>query len=287
MIEIEYKPGSIVPEHRVVIVGEQREIESGNNKRVPFKFTVINETSEDIKGSVDFGLDIKETKNEIEWFIGVVQKRPKASSILPGSEDYLTLDYKVPKGSKEVYEMYVETPKGGEIGDSATLFVKDDSGKYPTFTIKLKQSIIIIKTTIGQEIRIARDIGMKAQSENADYIYSVLVPPDLKGYVFVETLYPDRTMALLRNVRGARNMISGDVDIKEIEIYLTSKPATESLEVGSLVQIIDGPFKNEVARITHIDQARDEITLELQNAVIPIPLTVKADSVRVLDKEVK
>ncbi|MFP3299745.1 MAG: transcription elongation factor Spt5 [Thermoplasmatales archaeon] len=287
MIEIEYKPGSIVPEHRVVIVGEQREIESGNNKRVPFKFTVINETSEDIKGSVNFGLDIKETKNEIEWFIGVVQKRPKASSILPGSEDYLTLDYKVPKGSKEVYEMYVETPKGGEIGDSATLFVKDDSGKYPTFTIKLKQSIIIIKTTIGQEIRIARDIGMKAQSENADYIYSVLVPPDLKGYVFVETLYPDRTMALLRNVRGARNMISGDVDIKEIEIYLTSKPATESLEVGSLVQIIDGPFKNEVARITHIDQARDEITLELQNAVIPIPLTVKADSVRVLDKEVK
>jgi len=287
MIEIEYKPGFIVPEHRVVIVGEQREIESGNNKRVPFKFTVINETSEDIKGSVNFGLDIKETKNEIEWFIGVVQKRPKASSILPGSEDYLTLDYKVPKGSKEVYEMYVETPKGGEIGDFATLFVKDDSGKYPTFTIKLKQSIIIIKTTIGQEIRIARDIGMKAQSENADYIYSVLVPPDLKGYVFVETLYPDRTMALLRNVRGARNMISGDVDIKEIEIYLTSKPATESLEVGNLVQIIDGPFKNEVARITHIDQARDEITLELQNAVIPIPLTVKADSVRVLDKEVK
>jgi transcriptional antiterminator NusG len=287
MIEIEYKPGSIVPEHRVVIVGEQREIESGNNKRVPFKFTVINETSEDIKGSVNFGLDIKETKNEIEWFIGVVQKRPKASSILPGSEDYLTLDYKVPKGSKEVYEMYVETPKGGEIGDFATLIVKDDSGKYPTFTIKLKQSIIIIKTTIGQEIRIARDIGMKAQSENADYIYSVLVPPDLKGYVFVETLYPDRTMALLRNVRGARNMISGDVDIKEIEIYLTSKPATESLEVGNLVQIIDGPFKNEVARITHIDQARDEITLELQNAVIPIPLTVKADSVRVLDKEVK
>jgi len=52
MIEIEYKPGSIVPEHRVVIVGEQREIESGNNKRVPFKFTVINETSEDIKGQL-------------------------------------------------------------------------------------------------------------------------------------------------------------------------------------------------------------------------------------------
>ncbi len=287
MMEIEYKPGSIVPEHRVVIVGEQREIESGNNKKIPFKFTVINETSEDIKGSVNFGLDINETKNEIEWFIGIVQKRPKAVSILPGSGDYLTLEYKVAKGSKEVYELYVETPKGGEIGDFATLVVKDDSGKYSAFTIKIKQSIIIIKTTIGQEIRIARDIGLKAQSEKADYIYSVLVPPDLKGYVFIETLYPDRTMALLRNVRGARNMISGDVDIKEIEIYLTSKPATESLEVGNLVQIIDGPFKNEVARITHIDQARDEITLELQNAVIPIPLTVKADSVRVLDKEVK
>lgn len=286
-MEIEYKPGSIVPEHRVVIVGEQREIESGNNKKIPFKFTVINETSEDIKGSVNFGLDINETKNEIEWFIGIVQKRPKAVSILPGSGDYLTLEYKVAKGSKEVYELYVETPKGGEIGDFATLVVKDDSGKYSAFTIKIKQSIIIIKTTIGQEIRIARDIGLKAQSEKADYIYSVLVPPDLKGYVFIETLYPDRTMALLRNVRGARNMISGDVDIKEIEIYLTSKPATESLEVGNLVQIIDGPFKNEVARITHIDQARDEITLELQNAVIPIPLTVKADSVRVLDKEVK
>ncbi len=287
MIEIEYKPDAVLTDNKIVLAEGQREIEAGNNKKVPFKFVIVNSTSQEMKGSAFFKLEIEESKNEIEWFVGINQKRPKVVSILPGSNESLELEYKVSGNSKQVFEMFVETPKGGEIGDKATVYLSDSMSNLKLFTVKIKQTIIIIKTTIGQEVRIAKDIGMKAQSENADFIYSVLVPPDLKGYVFVETLYPDRTMALLRSVRGARNMIAGDVEVKEIEMYLTSKPATESLEVGNMVQIVEGPFKNEIARITHIDQARDEITLELQNAVIPIPLTVKADSVRVLDKEVK
>jgi transcriptional antiterminator NusG len=35
----------------------------------------------------------------------------------------------------------------------------------------------------------------------------------------------------------------------------------------------------------HIDEGKEEITVELFEAMVPIPVTVRGDSVRVLEKE--
>jgi len=260
---------------------------SGTSKKIPFTIDIENDESRDIANELELTLKINESKEEIEWFLMEDKKKAKAVSISPQNPDVLKIPYKLAKGEKTSFQLIVETPKGVDIGDYAIVEF-NDNGKYvDLFKIVIRQTIIVIKTTIGQETKIARDIGLKARVENADYIYSVLAPPDLKGYVFIETLYPDRTMALLRTVRGARNMIAGEVDISEIEPYLVSKAAVESLEIGNYVEVTDGPFKGEKARITHVDTAKDEITLELQNSIVPIPLTVKADSIKLLDKEVK
>ncbi|MGC8546541.1 MAG: transcription elongation factor Spt5 [Thermoplasmata archaeon] len=264
-----------------------KDVVSGTSKKIPFTINIENDESKDIAGEIELTLKITESREEIEWFIMVDQKKTKPVSISPQNPDVLKIPYKLSKGEKTSIPLLVETPKGVEIGDFAVVELKDNGNFIDLFKISIRQTIIVIKTTIGQESKIARDIGLKAQTEKADYIYSVLAPPDLKGYVFIETLYPDRTMALLRTVRGARNMIAGEVDISEVEPYLISKPAVESLEIGNYVEVTEGPFKGEKARITHVDMAKDEITLELQNSIVPIPLTVKADSVKVLDKEVK
>ncbi len=54
---------------------------------------------------------------------------------------------------------------------------------------------------------------------------------------------------------------------------------------GDLVELISGPFKGEKARVQQIDQTKEEITVELIEAMVPIPVTVKGDSVRVIEKE--
>ncbi len=267
-------------------VSDGKDSEAGTNKKVPFSITIENDESTEKEGFIELTLDIHEKKEEIEWFLIEEQKRGKQVAISPKNQDVLKIQYKLKPGGSVVHPLSVETPKGGEIGDFATVVLKKDGTQSNLFSIKVKQTIIVVKTTIGQEIKIARDIGMKAKVEKQDYLFSVLVPPDVKGYIFIETLYPDRTMGLLRTVRGARNMIAGEVQLSEIENYLVSKPAVESLGVGNFVEVTEGPFKGEKARITHVDTQKDEITLELQNAIVPIPLTVKADSVKLLEKEV-
>lgn len=263
--------------------------EAGTNKKIEFTLALENESNDGEEGEIELSLDIKEQKEEIEWFLIENQRKGRQIAVSPKNPDSLKIGFRIKPKESLLLPLVVETPKGGDIDDFATVTIKAKGEQEPQklFTVKIKQTIIVIKTTIGQEVKIARDIGLKAKMEEQDYIFSILVPSDVKGYIFIETLYPDRTMGLLRTVRGARNMIAGEVQLKEIENYLISKAAVESLEVGNYVEVTEGPFKGEKARITHVDMGKDEITLELQNAIVPIPLTVKADSVKLLEKEVK
>ena len=41
----------------------------------------------------------------------------------------------------------------------------------------------------------------------------------------------------------------------------------------------------EKAKITRVDNTKNEITIELLEATVPIPITVPAESVRVLEKD--
>jgi transcriptional antiterminator NusG len=54
---------------------------------------------------------------------------------------------------------------------------------------------------------------------------------------------------------------------------------------GDIVELIAGPFKGEKARVQQIDENKEEITVELFEAMVPIPVTIRGDHVRVLEKE--
>ena len=45
------------------------------------------------------------------------------------------------------------------------------------------------------------------------------------------------------------------------------------------------PFKGERAKVARIDESREEVVLELIEAAVPIPVTVKADQIRIIQKE--
>ena len=74
--------------------------------------------------------------------------------------------------------------------------------------------------------------------------------------------------------------------LEELKPHLTPPPAVSGIEEGNIVEVISGPFKGEKARVQRIDQSKEEVTVELFEAMVPIPITVRGDHVRVLEKEV-
>jgi transcriptional antiterminator NusG len=75
------------------------------------------------------------------------------------------------------------------------------------------------------------------------------------------------------------------VPIDELEKTLMPKPTVQKVSKGDLIELISGPFKKEKARVAKIDKDKDEITVELIEAAVPIPVVVRGDDIKILRKE--
>ena len=145
-------------------------------------------------------------------------------------------------------------------------------------------SIYVVKTTANQERSVANMIAQIARKEKYD-IRALLVPDVLKGYVLVESTAPEIVDQAIQGIPHARSVIKGASSIQEVEHFLSPKPAVIGINEGSIVELISGPFKGEKARVKRVDVAKEEITVELFEAMVPIPITVRGDHVRVLSKD--
>ena len=145
--------------------------------------------------------------------------------------------------------------------------------------------IYIFRVTTGQEKIVSQMLEKKARVQNLA-VYSLLVPENVKGYVFVEVKSDEDAAKLAHNTRHVKGMLKKNITIDEIQKMVTvEKPASMTVEVGDIVEIRSGPFKGEKARVQKIDANKEEITVELFEAMVPIPVTIRGDHVRVLEKE--
>jgi transcriptional antiterminator NusG len=147
-------------------------------------------------------------------------------------------------------------------------------------------SIYVVKTTANQERAVANIIAQVARKEKYD-VRALLVPDVLKGYVLVEASAPEVVDQAIQGVPHARSVIKGSSSIEEVEHFLTPKPVVTGINEGAIVELISGPFKGEKARVKRVDVAKEEITVELFEAMVPIPITVRGDHVRVLSKDAR
>jgi len=146
-----------------------------------------------------------------------------------------------------------------------------------------KGKIYVLKTTAGQELNVANLMYSRAASANLP-IYAILVTGSLKGYVFVEAAGPHFVDEAAAGIKHAKQRLPGLIKISELERFIITKPVIEELDVGDTVEIIGGPFKGMKAKITRVDKPKNEVTLELLEATITLPITIHADYVRVLSK---
>ena len=101
----------------------------------------------------------------------------------------------------------------------------------------------------------------------------------------MESYDKERIKEMIKTVSYARNMLDGDIPINEIEHFLVPASAVAKIAEGDVVEMIAGPFRGETAKVTHIDDSKEEITVELFESVVPIPITVRGEQVRVVKRK--
>jgi transcriptional antiterminator NusG len=192
-------------------------------------------------------------------------------------------------GEQKKFKLEVTAPRGAKYGNRVDAVFTAVSRSDPavsdsvTITTTAKQTILAVKTGIGYEKAVADAIAVRAKSKKAE-VFAILSPPLLRGYLFVECMSPDALRDIIKGVHKAHGVVEGETSFKDIEHFLVPKPLTETISEGDIVELVAGPFKGEKARVQRVDPTKEEITVELFEAMVPIPITVRSDHVRVMEK---
>ena len=156
--------------------------------------------------------------------------------------------------------------------------------------------LYILKTSIGQEQNVAKEIqarlsGTGSLKDIQDEIYGVLSPHFMRGYIFVEASALHHVEKLIGRVgvsttpmKNCRKVLDGESPLGDVLPYLEPKAATSGIEEGSIVEIHGGAFRGQAARVTRVTESKEEVTVELCEAAVPVALTVRADQVRVTQR---
>lgn len=144
--------------------------------------------------------------------------------------------------------------------------------------------IFALRTTANREDQVFDFVSGHAQKKNLA-VYSLIRPHGLRGYIFIEAENRQIAEEAYHGVPYARGLLPQPVSYKEIEHMLEQVKVQVNIQKNDIVEIISGPFIREKAKVVRINQQKEEVVVELLEAAVPIPITVKLDSVKVIRRE--
>jgi transcription termination/antitermination protein NusG len=236
--------------------------------------------------TVEVGYTSKYESEGAEWPVRWTPPGARSSSELFPRKEQRTIHLPPSGGVPLSFE--ITAPVGVRYGDRVEIRLAlepANGGSAPKLTLACvaRQAVLAIKTSRGYEREVA-DTLLARTEEKPDVVFALLVPSSLRGYVFAEGMSFEGVREMLKGIRKARGLVDGETTLKEVEPLLVPKITVEGFVEGAIVELISGPFKGEKARVRKIDQAKEEITVELIEAVVPIPVTVRGDHVRMLER---
>jgi len=144
--------------------------------------------------------------------------------------------------------------------------------------------LFAIRTTANREDQVMDFLTSHVQKKKLK-VFTIIRPHGMRGYIFVEAESKQEAEQAAFNVPYARGVLPKTVDYIEIEHMLEQVKAPLSIRKNDIVEIISGPFKREKAKISRIDKTKEEVVVELLEAAVPIPITIKMDAVKVIRRE--
>ncbi|MBU0962735.1 MAG: transcription elongation factor Spt5 [Nanoarchaeota archaeon] len=145
-------------------------------------------------------------------------------------------------------------------------------------------TIFILKTTANREDQVMDFVSTNAEKKKLE-VYSIIKPHGLRGYIIIEASKLEEAELAAQGVPYAKKVLPNSIKYSEIEGMLEQVKVQVNIQKNDIVEIISGPFKREKAKVKKIDETKDEVVVELLEATVPIPITVKMDSVKVIRRE--
>jgi len=144
-------------------------------------------------------------------------------------------------------------------------------------------SIFPVKTTGGQEKTVATFVANRAIQKKKP-IYSILALDTWKGYVLFEAPNSQVVDESIQGFKHVRSKIPGMMQYQDIEKFLVTKSMVAELNDGDIVEIVAGPFKTMRAKISRVEQAKQEVTVVLLDTPYQLPVTVDAAYLRLVER---
>jgi len=148
----------------------------------------------------------------------------------------------------------------------------------------MENKIFSVRTSANREDQVMSFVETNVKKKKLD-VYCVFSPHGMRGYIFIESKTEEDARQAIFGVPYARGLLPRQLQFSEIEPMLEQVKVTMNIQEKDIVEIISGPFKKEKARVKRIDEQKEEVVVELLEAAIPIPITVKMDSVKVIRRE--
>ena len=144
--------------------------------------------------------------------------------------------------------------------------------------------IFIIKVTTNKEERAVDMISDRVEKKELD-VFSVSRPHGLRGYILLEAEDRDSAEEAVFNLPYIKGIIGKTIGYEEIKNMIEPSVTAVSIKDGDIVEIISEPFKKEKAKVLRIDKQKEEVVVSLLGAVVPLPVTIKLDNVKVIRRE--
>ena len=145
--------------------------------------------------------------------------------------------------------------------------------------------ISTIRTTVGRENAVIETLASKAKNKGLA-INSIFRPGELKGYIFLEG-DSEAINEIIKGVPHVKGIIRKEVTMADIKKFLEVKKLEIKINRGDVVEVTGGPFKNEKGKVTRVDEAKSELTIEFLDAAVPIPITIPIESARLIESAEK
>jgi transcriptional antiterminator NusG len=142
-----------------------------------------------------------------------------------------------------------------------------------------------VRTTVGRENAVIETLTSKIKNKGMD-VKSIFHPSELKGYIFLEGEF-EVISELIKGVPHVKGLIRKEVAMGDIKKFFETKKIEVKINRGDIIEVTGGPFKNEKGKVTRVDEAKEELTIELLDAAIPIPITIPLYSARMIESAEK
>jgi transcriptional antiterminator NusG len=144
--------------------------------------------------------------------------------------------------------------------------------------------IFIIKVTTNKEERAVDMISEKAEKKGIN-VFSVSRPHGLRGYILLEAEDRDSAEEAVFNLPYIKGIIGKTIGYEEIKGMVESSASTVTIKEGDIIEMIGATLKGEKAKVLRIDKQKEVVVVSLLGAVVPLPVTVKIDNVKVIRRE--